>query len=97
MLTWAVYRLNRQYLSLRERVQRQGKRTNEVLYRVTRDEKGAAKNKPAKKGKSPVVGLREELENDAEVICAKCGRRYPRALNKCPYCDRFRRDADRNI
>ncbi len=36
VLAWAVYRLFGEFIRLRERVQRQDRRLNEVLYKATR-------------------------------------------------------------
>jgi len=36
ILAWAFYKLYHEFVALRERVQRQDRRLNEVLYRVSR-------------------------------------------------------------
>ena len=85
VLSWAVYRLDRKCLSLLEKMQRQDRRINEVLFKVTRER---ANNQAAKKRKAQTEPKQyaDVSAIGGDIVCTKCDRKYPASRERCPYC-----------
>ncbi|MCK5832790.1 hypothetical protein KAH81_03870 [bacterium] len=82
ILAWAIYRLNRQVITTREKVIRLGKRLNDTLYKITRTPDKGQKTQTA----TSCIDFVEPDNLEKSVICPNCKSKCSITAYKCPVC-----------